>query len=127
MRFLARIFFFLVLLAGLVLGFGYPRLVQNLAGHDLGNWRLYDEAQGYQPVDIELKSGDAPVHVLVEMSTVGQPILVGNGAILTLTADHDSRTVLAETLTFDEVRPRDTNPQTQERVLSRQRRLDRRR
>jgi hypothetical protein len=116
MRFLARIFFFLVLLAGLGLGFGYPYLVENLGGHDLGNWRLYEESQGYQPVDVDLKASDAPVRVLVEMSTVGQPVLNGDGAVLTLTADHESRTVLAETLAFEEARPRETNPQTQERI-----------
>ena len=90
MRFLARIFFFLVLLAGLGLGFGYPYLVENLGGHDLGNWRLYEESQGYQPVDVDLKASDAPVRVLVEMSTVGQPVLNGDGAVLTLTADRES-------------------------------------
>ena len=106
----------LVLLAGLGVGFGYPYLVENLGGHDLGNWRLYEESQGYQPVDVDLKASDAPVRVLVEMSTVGQPVLNGDGAVLTLTADHESRTVLAETLAFEEARPRETNPQTQERV-----------
>ena len=115
---LMRIFFLLVLLAGLALGFGYPFAVDSLAVRDLGKWQLYDNASGYQPVVVSLKRGDAPVRVLVEMSATGQPNRASDSAVLTLTADHDSRTVLAETLTFDEGAAREASPQEQEKVYS---------
>jgi hypothetical protein len=111
-----RMFFFLVLLAGLALGFGYPLAIEKLAARKLGVWHAYDNASGFQPLDVPLKAGDAPVRVSVEMVTVGQPKLTGNGAILTLTADVGGRTVLAEPLTFEGAKPRDTNPQTDERA-----------
>jgi hypothetical protein len=116
MRFLMRIFFFLVLLAGVALGFGYPLAIEKLAVRDLGMWHAYDNATGYQPVDVPLRAGDAPVRVSVELVTVGQPNLAGNGAVLTLTADVGGRTVLAEPLTFEGAAPRETNPQTEERA-----------
>jgi hypothetical protein len=111
-----RLFFFLVLLAGLALGFGYPLAVEKLAMRDLGMWHAYDHAKGYQSVDVPLNAGDAPVRVSVEMVTVGQPSRPGNGAVLTLTADVGGRTVLAEPLNLEGAKPRDTNPQTQERM-----------
>jgi hypothetical protein len=111
-----RIFFFLLFLIGLAAGVGYPWAIRNFAGHDIGSWHVYDSIKGYQLVDVPLKSSDAPINVEVEMTTAGQANLSGNGAVLTLVADAGGRTMLAEPLTFETAKPRDTNPQTQEKV-----------
>jgi hypothetical protein len=111
-----RIFFFLVFLIGLAAGIGYPWIMENVSGRDVGSWQVYDDVEGYQPVDVPLKSADAPLAVEVEMVTEGQPDLSGDGAVLTLVADAGGRTVLAQPLTFKTARPRDINPQMQEKA-----------
>ena len=111
-----RVLFFLIFLAGLAAGFGYPWAVRNVGGHDLGTWHIYDAVKGYQPAEVTLKSGDAPVNVEIEMTTQGTPNLQGSGAVLTLVADSGGRTVLAQPLTFATSKPRDTNPQLQEKI-----------
>ena len=111
-----RVLFFLIFLAGLAAGFGYPWAVRNVGGHDLGTWHVYDAVKGYQPAEVTLKSGDAPVNVEIEMTTQGTPNLQGSGAVLTLVADSGGRTVLAQPLTFATSKPRDTNPQLQEKI-----------
>ncbi len=111
-----RVLFFLIFLAGLAAGFGYPWAVRNVGGHDLGTWHIYDAVKGYQPAQVTLKSGDAPVNVEIEMTTQGTPNLQGSGAVLTLVADSGGRTVLAQPLTFATSKPRDTNPQLQEKI-----------
>jgi hypothetical protein len=111
-----RIFFFLVFLIGLAAGVGYPWVLENVAARDVGSWHVYDNVKGYQPVEVPLKSGNAPLRVEVEMTTEGQPNLRGNGTVLTLVADAGGRTILAQPLTFETAKPRDTNPQTQEKV-----------
>ncbi len=111
-----RTFFFLLLLAGLAMGFGYPVLVDRLGARDLGTFHLYDSIAGYRPVEVPLKSADGPVGVAVEVRTVGQPPLSGEGAVLTLVVDRGGRSVLAEPLDFSGVVPREANPQTAERL-----------
>jgi hypothetical protein len=111
-----RIFFFLVFLIGLTAGVGYPWVMRNLAGRDVGSWHVYDNVKGYQPVDVPLKPENAPLSVEVEVTTEGQPNLSGNGAVLTLVVDAGGRTVLAQPLTFETARPRDISPQTQEKA-----------
>ncbi|GLS32377.1 hypothetical protein SAMN04488498_11756 [Mesorhizobium albiziae] len=111
-----RVLFFLIFLIGLAAGFGYPWAVRNVGGHDLGTWHVYDAVKGYQPAEVALKSGDAPVNVEIEMTTQGTPNLQGSGAVLTLVADSGGRTVLAQPLTFATSKPRDTNPQLQEKI-----------
>ena len=115
-----RTFFFLLLLAGLAMGFGYPVLVDRLGARDLGTFHLYDTIAGYRPVEVPLKSSDGPVGVSVEVRTVGQPPLSGQGAVLTLVVDRGGRSVLAEPLEFSGVVPREANPQTAERLYREQ-------
>ena len=111
-----RVFFFLVFLVGLAAGVGYPCAIRNFGGRDIGSWNVYDSVKGYQPAEVPLKPTDAPVNVTIEMTTAGMPNLGGNGAVLTLVADTGGRTMLAQPLTFETAKPRDTNPQLQEKV-----------
>lgn len=111
-----RIFFFLILLGGLAASVGYPWMMKNAGSHDIGAWHAYDNVKGYQPIDVPLKSSDAPINVEIEITTEGAPNLRGNGAVLTLVADTGGRTVLAQPVTFETSKPRDVNPQFGEKV-----------
>lgn len=112
-----RLLFLLVLLAGAALGVFYPWFVNNFSGHEIGTWRAYDRALGFKPVVVQLDGSDMPVRVLVDMTAVGEPAMVGTRTVVTLTAAMDGRTVLADTLTFKGSRVRDESPQTNEKIF----------
>ncbi|RUM96445.1 hypothetical protein EET67_18035 [Pseudaminobacter arsenicus] len=112
-----RFLFLLVLLAGAAMGVFYPWFVNNFSGHEIGTWRVYDRASGFKPVMARLDASDMPVRVLVDMTAVGEPALVGTRTVVTITAATDGRTVLADTLTFQGSRVRDESPQTNEKIF----------
>lgn len=111
-----RIFFFLVFLVGLAASVGYPWVMGNLRSHAIGTWHVYDSAMGYPITTVPLQASDAPVTVEIEITTSGTPNFANGGAVLTLVVDSGGRTVLARPITFATSRPRDTNPQLQEKV-----------
>jgi hypothetical protein len=111
-----RFFFFLILLAGVALGVGYPWYVNNFSGQELGTHRVFERATGFKPVEVHLKAADAPVRILVDLTSVGSPRFSADRAVLTLTAATDGRTVLADTLTFAQSTARDAAPQMQDRI-----------
>lgn len=106
-----RIVFLLILVAGLGLGIGYPFAVQNLSGREIGRYPAYDRQGGFKIIDASLSPDDAPVRVLVDMTSIGSLTLTGAQTALTLTASLDGRTVLASTLTFAHQEPRPDSPQ----------------
>jgi hypothetical protein len=106
-----RIVFLLILIAGLVLGIGYPFAVQNISGYEIGRYQAYDRQGGFRVVEENLSPADAPVRVLVDMTSIGSLTLSGVQTALTLTASLDGRTVLASTLTFAHQEPRPDSPQ----------------
>lgn len=107
-----RILFLLVLIAGLGLGIGYPWAVQNMSGREIGRYSVYQRGGGFRTVDVQLAAADAPVRVLVDMTSIGNLTLSGSQTALTLTASTGGRTVLAETLTFAHQEPRNDSPQS---------------
>lgn len=111
-----RIFFLLVFLGGVALA-GFPWFSENFLARDLGSWPVYDSVTGYLPALVSLKSGEAPLNVLVDMTTVGPAELSDDRALLTLTVDTSGKTVLATPLTFADATARDTNPQTGEKIF----------
>ncbi len=64
-----------------------------------------------------MKSADAPVRVLVDLTSVGSPRFSADQTVLTLTAATGGRTVLADTLTFAQSQARDAAPQLQDRIF----------
>lgn len=112
-----RVFFFLILLIGTAIGIGYPYVILNFSAHDIGKWRVYDAVTGSLPAHPQLTENDAPLRVVVDMTTTGARNLPSEQAVLTLTASSGGRTVLAEALSFSDATPREVNPQTQERVF----------
>ncbi|BCH33797.1 hypothetical protein MesoLjLc_57270 [Mesorhizobium sp. L-8-10] len=111
-----RFFFLLMLLAGAVLGIGYPFVIQNFSGKEIGSWRVYERGSGFHSIETKLSAADVPVRVLVDMTSIGAPRLTNERTVLTITAATGGRTVLAETLNFVDAAPRADSPQSGERV-----------
>ena len=112
-----RLLFLFILVGGFALA-GYPWLSANVLAHPVGTWRVYDAATGFLPATVPLKESDAPLGIVVDMTTTGISALPAEGAILTLTVALEGRTVLAEALSFAGATPRETNPQTREKLFS---------
>ncbi|MBA3446899.1 MAG: hypothetical protein H0T56_04710 [Pseudaminobacter sp.] len=111
-----RVFFLILFIAGFGLA-GYPWVSANFLQRPVGTWRVYDAVTGFLPAHTRLTEDDAPLRVIVDMTTTGTHDLASGQAILTLTANTGAQTVLAEALSFADATPRDTNPQTQEKIL----------
>jgi hypothetical protein len=111
-----RTIFFLIFLAGLVAGFGYPWYVTNFSGREIGAWQVYDRGGSFRPVTTKLSSADEPVRVLVDMTAVAPPEFAQAGTALTITATTQNRTVLAEMLSFSEAKPQEKSPQLREKI-----------
>jgi hypothetical protein len=111
-----RLLFLFVFVGGLALA-AVPWFSENFLARDIGVWRVYDSATGYLPAQARLKSEDAPLNVLVDMTTVGPASLSDDRVVLTLTAAAGGQTVLAKALTFAHAGARDTNPQTGEKIF----------
>ncbi|HEY5819788.1 MAG TPA: hypothetical protein VIU14_15590 [Mesorhizobium sp.] len=112
-----RFFFLLILLAGVALGVAYPWTVNNFSGRELGSWTVFDPGSGFKPVDVPLKAADAPVRILVDLTSIGSPRFSRDRTVLTLTAATAGRTVLADTLSFAESKPRENTPQLPDRIF----------
>ncbi|QPC87329.1 hypothetical protein GA830_11685 [Mesorhizobium sp. NBSH29] len=109
-----RVLYLLVFLLGIAAIF-YPSLSPD-AERAIGKWAIAEQADAYLPLDLSVKAEDAPFVVEIEMTAVGwQP---GQGAALTVVADSNGRTLLAKPLTFSTTKPREINPQTQEKIYS---------
>ncbi|MGO4839035.1 hypothetical protein AB4144_42995, partial [Rhizobiaceae sp. 2RAB30] len=106
----------LMLLVGAALGIGYPFVIQNFSGKEIGSWRVYDRGSGFHPIETKLSAADAPIRVLVDMTSIGAPRLSNERTVLTITAATVGRTVLAETMNFVDSAPRPDSPQSGERV-----------
>lgn len=111
-----RTLFLLILLAGLGAALGYPWAVSNFAGREIGRYPAYVRGGSFAPVSVDLKAEDAPVRVLVDLTSLGAANMQPDRTVLTLTAATGGTTVLAHTLAFVSHAARDTNPQLQERV-----------
>ena len=82
-----RVFFFLVFVAGALLGFAYPAAYDRLKVQDTGTWQVYRPADGFKPVTVALSRANAPITVLVDLTAARQANQPPATAILTLTAD----------------------------------------
>jgi len=95
-----RVLFILIFFAGVAAGVFYPWAILNFSGRELGTWRVFDTATGFRPVDIPLDAGDAPLGVLLDLTSSTPPAATGSETLLTLTASAAGKTVLAATLSF---------------------------
>lgn len=113
LRWLLRLVFLLLMLAGGALGVVYPWLASRQAGYEIGTWRVFDGAAFTQAVARPAPS-ETPVFLTVEITTRGPLRADLQGAVLTLTARDGGTTVLAEALDFKGVQGRVVSPQSGE-------------
>ena len=108
---LMRFFGFLVLLAGLAIAFGYPYYQRVFNNFEIGTYRIYDEANGYQPVTVSMSSGDAPVEVKIRALARQEPLAAGSRVNIPLVANKDNVT-LATSVTVFSTPPGGYDPRT---------------
>jgi len=118
-----RVLAILVFLAGGLIGFGYPYLVDRFGGRDIGTYRVQDAQGGFRPATVALAPADAPVRVVLDATAVEQGA-DRDGTVLTLTVATGGQTVLADALDAAEAEIRDDSPQTPQRILRFSRRLE---
>lgn len=112
-----RSLFVLILLAGTGIGLIYPWAMTNFSGREIGTWRVYEQGR-FKPLTVSLKSSDAPVRVLVDLTARAERIVSQQRTVLTLTAATNGRTVLASTLQFNHVdNPRQASPQLPDKIF----------
>lgn len=111
-----RLIFLLALIAGIALGIGYPWAVSNFSGEEIGKWRAYERGGQFETVTVNLGPEDAPVRVLVDMTSIGRFYTSGSQTLLTVTATTSGRTVLAEALSFVHHSPREDSPQASDAI-----------
>lgn len=112
-----RFVFLLILLAGAAIGVGYPWYVNSFSGTEIGTWRVYDRQSGFTAIEARLSEADAPVRVLVDLTTLGAPRFDQSRSVLTVTAATGGKTVLADTLSFQNAVRRETSPQATDTIL----------
>lgn len=111
-----RIFFLLLLLAGAAIGIGAPWYVNNFSGSELGAWPVYHRGGVFGSFRTELDAADAPLRVLVDLTTLAAPTFDQARAVLTLTVASGGRTVLAKVLSFHDSVGQQRSPQSGERI-----------
>lgn len=112
-----RIFFLLLALAGVGLGVVYPSVVDTMSGANIARMTVYDGA-GFRSATQALSEADAPVRVLLEMTTKGVYTMPAAAAHLTLTASAGGKTVLAERVVFTSQQPPQDTPAEQALLAS---------
>lgn len=91
---------FLLLMGGLLLGFGYPWYIRNFSGAEIGTIRVYDRPGPFKSVTIALNRSDAPVRLLVDMQPIKGFIPAEKRTALTGTVQQGGNTLIAKQMTF---------------------------
>lgn len=95
-----RIFFLLVMFAGLATALGYPWAVENFSGTEIGTIRVYDRETGFKPARVIVSPVDAPVRVLVDLTAIPQRVLSSDRTVIDLTIAGSGGSQRTERLEF---------------------------
>ncbi|TPJ73150.1 hypothetical protein [Mesorhizobium sp. B2-6-2] len=107
----------LLLIAGAAIGIFYPWAMSNFSGHAIGTYRVYEGGR-FRPATVQLAASDAPVRVLVDLTARAERVVGQQRTVLTLTAVHGGRTVLASALSFNHTdNPRQASPQLPDKIF----------
>lgn len=117
LRWFLRLVFLAMLAVGVLLGLIYP-WAEGGAGFEIGRWRAYDRASGFQPVEILLPTDQAQVLVRTEISTPGPVEGAERSTVMTLTVSSNGRTEIVHYFTLDGVEPRIVSPQLPGRIYA---------
>lgn len=95
-------FFLVLVIGGLAAAVGYPVLVQNFSGTELGSIPLYERGKGFLPATITLSPKDAPIRLIVRMTSIGQPVRTNARTVLGFKLTGPDGRTLDRTLEFVE-------------------------
>jgi len=95
-----RLILLLVLIAGIVLGIGYPWMTINFSGEEIGSWRVYDRPGPYKPVTVSLSAQDAPLRAFVDMQPLRSFVPTQERTALTAVVTRQGKDVLVNTLDY---------------------------
>ena len=103
MRWVLRLLFMLMLVAGVVLGIVYPRVVVGSGGDEIGRWRIYERGTGERTVETVLDI-NRQVAVGAELRTEDAlPDDLRLAALTAVVRDADENVVLREGLALSGV------------------------
>ena len=110
-----RLVFLIILLVGAAAGIGYPWAVSNVAGYEIGAWRVYARGAGFSPAETNLAAPEAPIWIVVDLRSDG-PLTRSEGRPLLVMqiAGADGEPVRSTPLDFADAEARTINPQTGE-------------
>ncbi|MEX0955627.1 MAG: hypothetical protein WDZ83_10490 [Rhizobiaceae bacterium] len=110
-----RFFFLLLILAGAAVGIGYPWAASNVAGYEIGTWRVFERDAGFSPVEANITPSEAPVSITVDLRATGALDRAAGEPILFMEATgEDGTPVVSAALDFAEAEARTINPQSGE-------------
>ena len=112
-----RFFSVLMILAGLILGFGYPWYQYNMTGAEIGTYRVYQRGGQFKPFDVIISQSQAPVRVFVDMVPLQGYYPSQAQTMLTLTASTGGHTVLASSLNYTASTEESKNLQNSDKVF----------
>ncbi len=95
-----RKLFFLMILAGVGIGFGYPWFLENRSGKNVGTYTVYRQTTGFTPVDVVLSQSQSPVRVFADLTPLKGYYPDTTSTVLTFTASTGGKTVLATRMNF---------------------------
>jgi MYXO-CTERM domain-containing protein len=109
--------FLIMILAGALIGFGYPWYTYNVAGAAIGTFHVYHRTTGFTPVDVILTPDEAPVRVFLDMMPLKGYYPDRAQTMLTLTASTGGKTVMAAKLNYVASSEESRNLQTSDKVF----------
>ena len=112
-----RKLFFLMILAGFAIGFGYPWYMFNMSGTEIGSFTVYRQTTGFVPVDVVLSQSQSPVRVFADLTPLKGYYPNQARTMLTFTASTGGKTVLATTMNYIASSEEAKNLQTADKVF----------
>ena len=112
-----RKLFFLMILAGVAVGFGYPWYMENRSGAEIGSFTVYRQTTGFTPVDVVLSQSQSPVRVFADLTPLRGYYPDQSRTMLTFTASTGGKTVMTSTMSFVASSAETRNLQNTEKIF----------
>ncbi|MBC2884825.1 hypothetical protein H7Q97_05330 [Ochrobactrum sp. CM-21-5] len=96
-----RAILFLMIVAGIALGLGYPWYMRHFTGSEIGRWPMLESrASGFRIREVRLAANDAPVRVFINATPLPGYVPVERRSAVTLAVSRDGQPVLSQGLDF---------------------------
>jgi hypothetical protein len=107
----------LMMLAGVICGFGYPWYMENRTGSPIGTFRIYTRSGGFKAVDVVLTPDQSPVRAFVDIVPLKGYYPDASRTLLTLAVSAAGRTRLASKLNYMGASEQTKNLQNSEQLF----------